>query len=240
MNDDSQAWIHGYLDGTLTDAEFAAFSAWLRDDPRNAHRFADVALLHNRLAQLHQGPVAIRPPSVPLAEIGDDSLDETSDAKQPSVETSDPMAIHPSRDNPNRSVPDHSVPDHSVPDHSVPDHSGPPRQWADGAPMGDRGWNVGLGWDRRGGVGFVSKLDRYGFGRHSRTDSRHHRAVAVALEVVPDYRGKRAGDARERRSTARRRRTTAKAIVKRSEALRRPERPVCAGWRRASGWLDRW
>jgi anti-sigma factor RsiW len=93
MNDDSQAWIHGYLDGTLTDAEFAAFSAWLRDDPRNAHRFADVALLHNRLAQLHQGPVAIRPPSVPLAEIGDDSLDETSDAKQPSVETSDPMAI---------------------------------------------------------------------------------------------------------------------------------------------------
>lgn len=93
MNDDSQAWIHGYLDGMLTDDEFVAFSAWLRDDPRNARRFADAALLHNRLAELHQGPVAIRPPSVPLAEIGDDSLDETRDAKQSSVETLDPMAI---------------------------------------------------------------------------------------------------------------------------------------------------
>ncbi|MFM7070851.1 MAG: anti-sigma factor family protein [Planctomycetota bacterium] len=93
MNDDSQAWIHGYLDGTLTDAEFAAFSAWLRDDPRNARRFADAALLHNRLAELHQGPVAIRPPSVPMAEIVGEAIAEISDSKQRSVETREPIAI---------------------------------------------------------------------------------------------------------------------------------------------------
>lgn len=68
MNDDADLWIHGYLDGTLTDAQFAALSEWLRSDPANSRHFAHVALLHNRLADLHRDPTALPPPDVHASE----------------------------------------------------------------------------------------------------------------------------------------------------------------------------
>ena len=46
---DPQTLINGYLDETLSSEELVCFQQWLRETPQNRQRFAEAALLHDRL-----------------------------------------------------------------------------------------------------------------------------------------------------------------------------------------------
>lgn len=49
MNEDIQSLLHGYLDDSLTDDQFAVLNQWLKASPDNAVELAQLALLHDHL-----------------------------------------------------------------------------------------------------------------------------------------------------------------------------------------------
>ena len=49
MTDDPEALIHGYLDDQLSDEQVRELNDWIKQDVRNAQRFASCSLLHDRL-----------------------------------------------------------------------------------------------------------------------------------------------------------------------------------------------
>lgn len=49
MNPDPQEWIHGYLDGLLSEEQEDLLNQWIKASPENAQAFAQMVCLHDRL-----------------------------------------------------------------------------------------------------------------------------------------------------------------------------------------------